>query len=156
MRVFLMLLCISTTLPGALCAQKNPAVPEFEVGRRVRVFPVEAEAGRLSGRLLGLTPDSLQFQSSDTDRPQTVALSALQRVEQSEGRNRLLGAAVGLLVGAASGVIIARIVVEEEPEDIGGLGSAAEGAGITLISAAVGGAVGFFVAPERWRTIWQR
>ncbi|HSL72525.1 MAG TPA: hypothetical protein VK864_19910 [Longimicrobiales bacterium] len=151
MRILVAILCVCATLPTVLHAQKMPALPEFEVGSRVRVWPNDANAARFSGRLLGLTADSLRLEPAGTDRPQTLALSTLERIEQSEGRNRLLGAGAGLAVGGISGLVIARIAAEAQDKTDSG-----PQAGIILAGAGVGGVIGFLMSPERWRTIWQR
>jgi hypothetical protein len=78
-------------------------------------------------------------------------LSTLERIEQSEGRNRLLGAAAGLAVGGISGLVIARIAAEAQGDSDNEVQP-----GIILLSAGVGGVIGFLMSPERWRTIWQR
>jgi hypothetical protein len=61
---------------------------------------------------------------------------------------------MGLLAGATAGVLITRLDGSEG--DVTGLDVLAKGISYTFSGMLVGGIVGFFVAPERWRTVWSR
>jgi hypothetical protein len=140
-----------TVLPLCAYAQETTtAVPEVLTGTRVRAWPAQGEA--LRARVHSWNDSTLKLQGSP---PRQVHLEQLQRLDVSRGKNRLLWATGGLLVGATAGVLIARSD-GDEGDVAGALDETAEGLANMISGGLIGGVVGFLVAPERWRTIWQR
>jgi len=108
----------------------------------------------MKARVFAPDPSGLTLQVTQGDTPQTLRLGELARIDLSRGKKRLGWTAMGLLAGATAGVLITRLDGSEG--DVTGLDVLAKGISYTFSGMLVGGIVGFFVAPERWRTVWSR
>lgn len=106
---------ISLLLPAcALCIHAAPIVsqqlPQVLPGTRVRVSSLAAGLDRQEGTIVSVSRDTVRFEPRDC-RPSCAALllanDAVDRIEVFNGPSHAKGAAVGGLVGAAVGVVIA-------------------------------------------------
>jgi hypothetical protein len=149
---FLTVLCLSM-MSAAVSAQSVPPLPRLETDARVRVWS-ESSEGVLKARVRNITPETLAL-SAGTNESRVFQAADLERIDLSRGRNRWVWTLGGMLVGATAGVIISR-ADNDDGDTIGGIDETAEGLANTVTGALVGGAIGFFVAPERWRTVWRR
>jgi hypothetical protein len=59
----------------------------------------------------------------------------------------------GALLGAAAGIAIGRSSDDDDPADFGNDASAEAANALAMM--VVGGVAGYFIAPERWRTVWR-
>lgn len=113
----LLAICLALALPRArAAAQAAPpaadAARELPPGRTVRI--AVAGAGRFSGRLLAVGPDSLQLHTAGA-APRTVALGAIDSLWVRQRRTKeglLVGTAVGVAVGVALGLALDKAVCE--------------------------------------------
>ena len=131
-----------------LCCAPALSAQGVEPGMKVRV--TGADGTRTTGRAVSLGGDRVGVQEAGADS--VMVLAPDHAVEVSRGRNRALWTGVGVLAGATAGVLITR-AQESEPEDIGGLQRTADGLANTATGILVGGVLGFFLAPERWRRV---
>jgi hypothetical protein len=128
--------------------------PPLAAGTRVRV-QMSNERQRLVGRVFALDNDSLTLQVEKEEAPRVlpraqVSALAVSAGRRSRGRLALLGAGVGVVVGAVIG-----FAGGDDPNvDEGGLTAgenAVEGAGIF---GAIGALIGLAVPPgERWKEV---
>lgn len=152
MRHYLLTVCALLTLASGAAAQQPASPPELDIGERVRVWRVTPAEPRLTGRVQAVTGDALELASRKNEPTQTLSISALERIDVSRGKSRVLWVAGGALLGAAAGIAIARSS-EDEPGDYG-VGASADAAN-ALALMAIGGLAGYLIAPERWRTVWR-
>ena len=128
--------------------------PPLEAGARVRVV-VSSGQGRLTGGLLAVDNERLTLQIENEKTPRVlpraeVTALAVSAGRRSRGRGALLGAGVGVVVGAVIG-----FAGGDDPNvDEGGLTAsenAVEGAGIF---GAIGALIGLAIPPgERWKEV---
>jgi hypothetical protein len=59
----------------------------------------------------------------------------------------------GALLGVAAGIAIGRSSDDDDPADFGNDASAEAANALAMM--VVGGVAGYFIAPERWRTVWR-
>ncbi len=140
-------------VPATGAAQRGSPLQEITTGSRVRIWS-DSTTPLMKARVLSPDPSGLTLQVMHGDMPQMLRLSDLDRIDLSRGKNRLGWTAMGVLAGAAAGVVITRL--DDNEGDVTGLDGLANGFANTISGMLVGGIVGFFVAPERWRTIWNR
>jgi hypothetical protein len=152
MRQYLLTVCALLALATGATAQQPDSQPALDIGARVRVWRVTPAESRLTGRVQAVTGDALELASKRDEPTQVLSLSALERIDVSRGKNRVLWMSGGALLGAATGIAIGRSA-EDEPGDYG-VGASADAAN-ALILMAVGGIAGYLIAPERWRTVWR-
>lgn len=152
MRSCLIALCL-LTVPVIGTAQSGSSLPQINAGTRVRIWS-DSATQLMKARVFAPDPSGLTLQVSQGDTPQTLRLSQVDRIDLSRGKNRLGWTAMGMLAGATAGVLITRLDGSEG--DVTGLDGLAEGLANTFSGMLVGGIVGFFVAPERWHTLWRR
>lgn len=155
MRSAFLLFCLFT-VPTAVMAQEPAPAPPLDLGARVRVWPVVPGTTSVQGRLQSVTPEAVALTAGAANAPRSFELASLDRIDQSRGRNRWGWAGGGMLVGAVAGVIVARSTREDDPADIGGIQNTADGIASTITGAFFGGLLGYLVAPERWRTVWEK
>ncbi|HEY0672598.1 MAG TPA: hypothetical protein VGD27_10040 [Longimicrobiales bacterium] len=155
MRCAFLLFCLFT-LPATVMAQEAAPAPQLDPGARVRVWPVVPGTTSVQGRVQSVTPEAVALTGGDGNAPRSFELTTLDRIDQSRGRNRWGWTGGGILVGAVAGVVVARSTREDDPADIGGIQNTADGIATTITAAFFGGVLGFLVAPERWRTIWEK
>ena len=133
-----------------LAAQTDSArVQSLEPGSRVRVAVVGAD-GWSAGRLARVTADSLVLRPAEA-----LPIRSIERLDVSAGRPRALWATGGAVAGVVVGILVTR-ADDPEGEDIGGLGTLANGIGNTIVGALTGAVIGYVVAPERWRPVLRR
>jgi len=145
---------------GAAHAQATGSTPSpLQPGTRIRTSV--AGVGTVTGRVVGVTGDTLRVARDGTADTMSVARSSLTwlDVSTSQHKRRWVGAGVGFLAGAALGGIIGAATYQEPtcaPDawfcDFGGRGMEAAGDGILLGS--VGAIVGAIVGAGRADT-WQ-
>lgn len=152
MRQVLVVLFLSM-VSAAVSAQSAPPLPRLETDARVRIW-AESSESVLKARVRDITPETLAV-AAGANEARVFRAADLERIDMSRGRNRWVWTLGGMLVGATAGVLISR-ADNDEGDMIGGIDETAEGLANTVTGALVGGAVGFFVAPERWRTVWRR
>jgi hypothetical protein len=142
------LLMTALLVPAALPAQYATSYGPV-VGSRVRVTAPTMTEGRAYGSLLAFGADSLVL---DMSGRATVRLpvSALTRVEVSDGPDRGLSALRGGAIGAIAGGVLGTVGMRRE-DGLARLVGSIVGSGMGLF---IGAAVGGFTAPERWRAVW--
>ncbi|HEY0809421.1 MAG TPA: hypothetical protein VGD49_04630 [Longimicrobiales bacterium] len=144
-----------SVIPAVAVAQDVATVPQIEAGARVRIWTETLETPPLKARVQTAGSQNIAVTTNAGSPPRILDVNAMQRIDVSRGRNRLVWSAAGMLLGATAGVLISR-ADGDEGDMIGGIDETAEGIGNTITGALVGGVVGFLVAPERWRTSWQK
>ena len=142
------------TLPAFAAAQSATSIPRIESGALVRIW-TDTPDSAFRGRLQSVDPQGVTVRL-DRDESRHLLLSELDRIDVSRGRNRWVWTAAGTLVGATAGVVVSRADGGGEGNPVGSLDEVASGIANTISGALIGGVVGFFVAPERWRTVWSR
>lgn len=147
---FRRLLVVLALLPAPVAAQRSNTA-DIQPEARVRIMRASPDDAWLTGRVQQLTTDTLTLRVRGDVR--ALPLAELQRVEASRGRRRTLWAAGGALAGATAGVVYSRATLDDDPADIGGVQNSAEGLANTLTGALFGAVIGYFVAPERWRSV---
>lgn len=152
MRHYLIAIVLSVA-PVHAAAQSGGPLPMIETQAKVRVW-ADSNAQSLKARVQSVSQESLEV-SGAAAGPRVFHVSTLDRVDVSRGRNRWGWTAGGMLLGATAGVLITR-AGNDQGDVAGGLNGVAEGLANTASGALVGGVVGFFMAPERWRTVWRR
>lgn len=152
MRHYLMAVALSV-VPMYAAAQSGGPLPPIETQTRVRVW-TESTGEALKARVQTITPETLEVTGGSASH-RVFHVETLDRIDVSRGRNRWAWSAGGVLLGATAGVLISR-ADNDEGSTVGGLDETAEGLANTLSGALVGGVLGFFVAPERWLTVWRK
>jgi hypothetical protein len=153
MRHYLLTIALLVTVVPA-AAQSSAPLPPLDAATRVRVWS-DGSDDALKGRVRAVTPLTLELSTGDTN-PRVFQVSELERVDVSRGRNRWLWTGGGMLVGATAGVVLSRATNDDDSGPTDSLAETAEGVANTITGILVGGVVGFFVAPERWRNVWQK
>lgn len=145
-------LLLAALLPADLAAQ---SVAPYGVtpGARARIAVPSLAAEPFAGRVVALGGDSLVFAASSGLASVRLPLAEVQRIDASEGRDRVGSAlrygAIGLVAGSVLGVVALRREGENNP--LVGMAGAFAGA---VLGAPIGAATGALLAPERWRTVW--
>lgn len=146
-RVATVCLFLLLLVPAALAAQATPASPLLSADARVRVRLLPEPTGWTVGRVRLLTPDSLLLRDASVT---SIPLSSVERLEVSRGRARGRWVLIGTGVGMVAGIVYSRATLDDDPADIGGVQNAADGLANTILGMLMGGAAGYFLAPERW------
>ena len=147
MRISRLIVAVSLLLPAAAASGQ-----EIVVGAPVRVELSSPRGGRIDGKLVAITDDSI-FIARKFRRDVRLARGDVQRVYtgihnsevQAGFAGMLFGAPVGMLVGATAGAII--------PKSGSGrrlIGGVAGAAGGLVVGAILGGIIG----PHHRMTIW--
>ena len=142
-RCAFVVLALLLVAPAVLAAQ-TPA-PLLQADARVRVRLLPEPGGWTVGRIRAVTPDSLLLREAAVT---SVPLSGVDRLEVSRGRARGRWVLLGTGVGMVAGIVYSRATLEDSPA--GGVQNAADGLANTILGMLMGGAAGYFLAPERW------
>ena len=142
-------------LTAPLAAQSKLPVA---VDQRVRLWTAAAEA--VTGRVVAVTPESLQVAQDDRD-PVTVAVATVQRVEvsrggKSKGAGAKKGALWGAIIGGTFGAISGGLQHETLGEDGSTVGEAVA-LGVWsggLFGGLIGAGIGAARAGEKWEQVW--
>ena len=144
-------LAFSVLLPHALVAQSE--LPAMD-GARVRVSAPHLPAELFGDVSLGKqAQNSFAVSTPGGDARITMSLASTQRIQVSEGRNRLLWTGIGAGAGALVGAIVGGASAPDDPEGFAPLFGMIGGAGAGTVFGAV---LGFAYAPERWRTVYEQ
>ena len=156
------LLLAGLAWPGPLDAQsfRNPQFRIVQVGERVRIgvtdsiaqSPFASASQRLTGTVLGIAPDTLYLELSQSAGTTAIPRARIQGVSVSLGRPSRVESAEELGVNAA--VMLALLLPwtgDEKRSTASRFGSAAVGAGVGL---AAGALIGLVRPYERWRLAW--
>lgn len=138
--------------PDALAQKEAPVQP----GQRVRVRSTVVHTPELTGVVESIGPDTLRVRDDDRSMATAVSLATVDRLQVSRGRHSrwVTGAAIGLGVGVAAGVLIGLTTSSEDDWLFGPGASAFLGAVLFgPIGAVTGGIVGLVVRTERWETV---
>ena len=145
----LMLLCISVP---ALSAQSNEAGTS---PMRIRLVPADASWKPMTGTLISLGTDTIQFVRDGARDTSRVLVANLERLERSTGRRSRAGRSIliGALIGGAAGggagyALSAPGTSEPAPYMV----PAGIGAGV-LIGGAIGALRVSATGEERWETV---
>jgi hypothetical protein len=146
----LCVIVVALSIAGRAFAQNLDGL-HAAVGSRVRVV---ARDGNVEKGRLGLVGDS----TLSLDASKTILLRDVIAVDRSRGRSWITGAAmgfpIGVLIGGVAGYAIG--YANEGHNEMSGIG-VVYGSGIGAISGGViGSVIGAVVAPERWRTVFER
>lgn len=136
-------------LAGTVSTSKAqlPVPVGISPGTKMRVTAPAILPEPITGRLTSLTPDTVSIAKSGAAVFQ-IPMISVQKLELSEGRNRLKWAALGALAGGLVGGLIGGYSADNN--DPTGLEAAAlfiAGGTVGLVGGGVAGAV---FAPERW------
>ena len=146
-RIATVCLTLFLMFPAVLAAQATPPSPLLRADARVRVRLLPEPGDWTVGRVRALTADSLLLQDAGVP---SVALSDVERLEVSRGRARGKWLLIGTGVGMVGGIVYSRATLDDDPADIGGVQNTADGLANTILGMLMGGAAGYFLAPERW------
>lgn len=148
-RISLTIVTLSLVLlPGIAQTQSTLALQQ---GVRVRIFPQKGE--KKVGRVVAMTPDSIQIASEESPRfVSTFATADISRLDKSEGVSAGEGAAIGgfigLLVGGAGGFAIMHM--SHKNDSLAGVAGALWG-GLGGVTA--GASIGAVKGVENWVTL---
>lgn len=147
-----LLAAVLVCLPAAVRAQVATLDGSL-TGARVRILVPAMAPEPFVGRLIAFAGDSVVLGATSRLATARLPLAELQRVDASDGRDRVGAAlrygAVGLVAGSVLGVVVLRTEGENNP--LLGIAGAFAGA---VLGAPIGAATGALLAPERWRTVW--
>ncbi|HEX5727555.1 MAG TPA: hypothetical protein VFX98_18930 [Longimicrobiaceae bacterium] len=153
---FLLLLCLAAALgtpPAAAAAQAAPDTSLARPGTRMRVT---APSGvRRQGRFWFLRGDTVWLLTGLKNDSLAVALAGGERIEVTPGRKREQWSAGCALLGG----VLALLATQLAAEDVSGNQQAGETGQAVVATAGgfiTGGLLGWFIAPERWRTVTRR
>jgi len=143
-------LLVSLALSSAPLAAQ-PSRVRLAVGARVRVA-TPPRVGWVAGTVVLADSERVVLRGPAPAAPDTFDVAALQALEVSRGRRRLVHGVVGVFIGGAVGSVAGALVGKytdpgygDEPLYI------AAGAVIGLAGGALlGGTLGALTAPERW------
>jgi hypothetical protein len=147
MRPAIVLLLSAILIPRVCLGAETP---ELSKGVRVRVSAPSVRASRLTGVLVDVTPEHIRIAPDQGSAAMEILRKDLGQIEVSTGHRRhtLVGAGLGLVVGACTG---AAIGAQMEPGMAGVSGNVVVGAGlIGTIGLAVGTIVGTLFRTETW------
>lgn len=119
-------------------------------GTRVRVTAPTVDSRRLTGPVISVSGDTLRIPLDGDVLP--IPLASVERLEVSDGKNRLAGALVGTVAGAAGGAAVLALACVGTDDNCGGYTWLAAYGG-AFIGAPIGAIGGFIVGRERWRTL---
>lgn len=119
-------------------------------GTRVRVTAPTVDSRRLTGPVLSASGDTLRIPLDGNVLP--IPLGSVERLEVSDGKDRLTGALLGTVVGAAGGAAVLTLACIGSDDDCGGYTWLAAYGG-AFIGAPIGAIGGYIVGRERWRTL---
>lgn len=130
--------------PDRLAAQEAVT----ELGIRLRIATREPDRRRVTGVLLGVTPDSLTLRDARTGAALAWSFGQLDRIDASRGRHSFVGrgAIRGLVGGAAFGGLRSLV-------DCGRCDPAETIVANAALGFFVGGAIGAILRIERWRPV---
>lgn len=135
--LFLLLFC-----PAMAMAQTHDDL----LNRRVRIYAVGNE-GPMIGVVEIIADEGIQLRDRYGGRL-LVPLSAVERLQMSQGRSYVLSGLGGVAAGFAAGAIVAGFFSYENEVERG-----LAGGGTALIGMLVGAGIGLSLAPERWSTV---
>jgi hypothetical protein len=142
-------------LPQLLLGLTGSAHGQADSGARVRVTTSHRDQRPWVGTLLSADGDSVRLIASANRRRVVVPTDSVVRMERSSGRRSQTGhgAAVGALVGGATGLVLGLLASSEEDSfvEIG----PGEVAGVTLFFAAAGGGLGALIGAASHRDRWE-
>lgn len=134
-------------VPVDLAGQAAVRVVGFEPGTRVRVSAPGILEGRYQGPVLGMRGDTLLLPVENRDVG--VPLPTITRLEISRGRDRMVGALIGGVVGVAvlggTGLVVDRTSCTDYC--FAGIAGA-------VVGAPAGALVGALIGRERWERLW--
>ncbi len=145
-------------LPSVARAQADSAaaVPGYDLdvrlvpaGTRLRV--TDAGGTQHLGRFWYLRSDTLWLVSGEDDRS-AVPLTGRERIEMTRGHRRELWSTVGMLTGAALGLLASQLNGSEDGPS-GSARNTSEAVYAVAGGAVIGGLAGWFLAPQRWRPV---
>lgn len=146
-------LCLLLLSGAGAGAQETLEALEVPTGARVRVTSGNGGAGRVTGSLVYIDPDSLVVRPRGESPALSLSFSRVEMLEVSRGRDGRAGARQGVTwgvyLGAGIGVIAGALSASGTPTDpaesalLGAVGGAVVGGGL-------GAAVGAVFPPERW------
>lgn len=152
---------LAAFLPRLVSGQNKPSGHRVNVGERIRIVVRDS---LLTGSVSEVRGDTLII-VSERDTAHTI-MSALQGLEISLGKSRLMSGGYGAIIGGAlgglGGYLMLRDVTEflRSPNDqlgMSSMSSAPTGNAGLKIGAILGGVAGFavgaLVAPERWKRV---
>ena len=115
------------------------SVGSLQPGIRVRVTPSIGDL-RFVGTLVGLVRDTLTVQPENRSDTVVVLLTELKRLERSTGprSHALMGAGIGLLIGAGAPVIADRTSGDQSWSGLTAIGATVCGVLGTLVGATIG------------------
>jgi len=156
------LMSSSTLLAAPLGAQaSNASAPRLYPGARVRVSTVNAPSVRHAGSVWALVGDTVRILIDGGDSAVAFPYQTVAQLDTSAGRqgHALMGAAIGGLLGAGSGVIFG-LASGDDPQGWFALWSHTanekariNGIGFGALGLIVGAVVGANIVTEHWRPI---
>jgi hypothetical protein len=152
-----------TLLAAVLCLMPRPAAaqPSTVVGVDQRVRITTSDRGKLTGRILAVTPDRMQLLPDSRRTPLTVEFVSVTRLDTSRGgKSRGAGARKGAIRGALLAGIAGAISLGLQHEQVGEHGTSMPRAAALgafsggLFGGTVGAAIGAARGGERWKQLW--
>jgi hypothetical protein len=150
MRRTVLVAALAALAAAPLPAQSAQPDPVVEPGMRVRVRAAPIEWIPVTGHLVTLDSDSLLVHIPRRPRSLAISVGDVHSVELSAGHARGSWTLLGAATGAAAGVAVSHALVEDARGNVG-LPATSEGIAITIGGLVGGAAIGWLVAPERWR-----
>ena len=150
-----LVLAASLTLVATpLTAGRAQHAAPLPVGARVRVA-APPRSGWVVGQLSLADSDHIVLRAAPRAIPDTIPLTAVQSLEVSRGRPRVLRTATGMLIGGLTLGAVTALVTNQavRGQEEGGYVVGFSAAGGVVVGLIVGGIVGYTTAPERWKRV---
>jgi hypothetical protein len=161
MRIIPMLCTLALAAPLAMTAQEavNSSWP-IASGSRVRILSPVLGGQKTTGTVVSATKESILFQPRSLETPQALGVSAITRIDVSQGTHsrKLKGAGLGFLIGGLGAAAITAATWSKPKDcfmcmDFGRAGDSAFMGGFGGIVGALAGLIVGSHQTESWRAV---